>query len=491
LAISVAVISPTIGVVFISALVIQHAGGSAPFAFLVTAVAALCLGWTLLQFVIRIPTAGSFYPFITQGLGKPIGFVAGWQVLLAYGILGPANAALFGGFVQNLIQANTGVNIPWEVYGIALIVIVAAMAWLSINTSMQFELLFVTAEIVILAVLLGIVLIKGGAGGQVPMAFTPNLAKGGIGAIGVSVAYVVLAIEGFESCTFVAEEVSDARKKLPIALMGSIAGCGLFYAVALYAIVVGFGVHHLSAVGSSSSPLTPLANRYVGRWYDSLIDIAAISSIFGVNVGASNLVYRLLFALGRDGVLLPRMFGRTGRRQTPHVAIVGYTVVVAVAVVVCGHLYGPGLVTYGDLGYLAGLAVIPVYLLVALALFFFMFRKHRSEFSWFKHAVIPGVGFVVYVGPLVTSLHPFPTAPLGELVFVALGWLAVGVLGMAWMRSRNPERMDLVGRAVFEDSRYLGPEPSLQVELAVLPEHDHSARMPETAATVHPLEDQE
>jgi amino acid transporter len=457
---SIGVISPTIGVIFISGLVISHAGASAPFAFIVTAIAALALGWTLWQFVTRIPSAGSFYPFITQGLGKSVGFVAGWQLLLAYGILGPVNAAVIGGFIQNLVENNTDVRIPWEVYGIAVIVIVALMAWLSIATSMELTLIFVVVELVIIATLLAIVLFKGGDSGQVPMAFTPSLASGGVGAIGVSVAYVVLAVEGFETCTFIAEEVRRPRRTIPIALMGAIIFSGLFYAFALYAIVVGYGTHHLADAQSAASPLNPLANRYVGHWYNSLIDIAAISALFGVNVGASNLVYRLVYSIGRDGVLLPKALGRTGTRQTPYVAIVVYSAISIAAVIVCGRIYGPGLATYGALGYLAGLAVIPIYLAVAVALFFFMYRKHPSEFNWIKHAFIPLVGFVVYAGPLITSLHPFPPAPLGPLAFVALGWLLVGILGVFWFRAHNPAQMEMVGRAIFQDHDETAPAPA-------------------------------
>jgi amino acid transporter len=452
LAISIAVISPTIGVIFISGLVISHAGASAPFAFLVTTLGALALGWTLWQFVVRIPSAGSFYPFITAGLGRSVGFVAGWQLIMAYGILGPANAALFGGFVQPLIQANTGVNIPWQVYGLALVAVVAVMAWLSIHTSMNLTLLFVACELTILTILLVIVLAKGGAAGQVPLAFTPKLATGGLGAIGVSVAYVVLALEGFESCTFLAEEVRRPRRTLPVALMGSIIFCGLFLAFALYAVVVGYGTSHLADAQSAASPLTPLATRYVGHWYVSLIDIAAISAIFGVNVGASNLVYRMIFAMGRDGALLPKPIGRTGPRQTPYVAIILYTIVVAIGVLIGGWVYGPGLSTYGSFGYLAGLTVIPIYMAVAVALPVFMYRKHRNEFNVVKHAVIPLVGFLVYLGPLITSLHPFPSPPLGPLAFVALGWIVVGILAMGWLRRRDPGRLELVGRATFVDS---------------------------------------
>lgn len=451
LASSIAVISPTIGVIFISGFVISHAGASAPFAFIVTALAALALGWTLSQFVVRIPSAGSFYPFISQGLGTSAGFVAGWQLLLAYGILGPVNAALTGGFLENLVRSNTGVDIPWEVYGIAIIVLVALMAWLSIATSMGVTLIFVAVELLIIATLLIIVLLKGGDSGQVPAALGPSLAPGGIGAIGVSVAYVVLAIEGFETCTFIAEEVNQPRRTIPIALMGSIIFCGLFYAFALYAIIVGFGANHLDDIQNAASPLSPLADRYVGGWYKPLIDIAAVSALFGVNVGASNIIYRVVYSLGRDGVLLPKRFGETGRRQTPIVAIVSYSLVCIAAVLVVGWVYGDGFSVYGALGYLAGLAVVPIYLAVALALFFFMWRKHRSEFSWWKHALIPLVGFAVYIGPLVTALHPFPAPPLGPLAFVALGWLLLGVVGMLWFRSTNPALMERVGRAIFQD----------------------------------------
>ena len=57
-AMSVAFISPTIGIVFISALLASVAGGAAPLAFIVGSLAMACTAYSLAQFAGRIPSAG-------------------------------------------------------------------------------------------------------------------------------------------------------------------------------------------------------------------------------------------------------------------------------------------------------------------------------------------------------------------------------------------------------------------------------------------------
>src|ERR1700749_2337043 len=77
MAMSLAFISPTIGVIFISSLIAGKAGLSSPFVFLIGTIGIALMASTLAQFTRRITSAGTFYKFICQSFGTATAFVAG------------------------------------------------------------------------------------------------------------------------------------------------------------------------------------------------------------------------------------------------------------------------------------------------------------------------------------------------------------------------------------------------------------------------------
>jgi amino acid transporter len=77
MAMSLAFISPTIGVIFISSLIAGKAGLSSPFVFIIGTLGIALMASTLAQFTHRITSAGTFYKFICQSFGTSTAFVAG------------------------------------------------------------------------------------------------------------------------------------------------------------------------------------------------------------------------------------------------------------------------------------------------------------------------------------------------------------------------------------------------------------------------------
>ena len=67
------------------------AGAALPLSFLIAFVACLFVGNTVVQFSRRLPSAGSFYTFNTQGLGQAAGFFTGWLFWIGYALLAPGH----------------------------------------------------------------------------------------------------------------------------------------------------------------------------------------------------------------------------------------------------------------------------------------------------------------------------------------------------------------------------------------------------------------
>ena len=167
LAMSMAFISPTIGVIFISALIASKAGVASPFTFILGTLGIALMASTLAQFTRRVTSAGTFYKFVCLSLGKQAGFVVGILLMFAYALQSPLNTNLFGGFVSNALATDFHINIPWPILMIAIVVGVGALAWYSVHTSMRIGMAFLIAEVVVAGFLLFLIVFRGGDSGQV------------------------------------------------------------------------------------------------------------------------------------------------------------------------------------------------------------------------------------------------------------------------------------------------------------------------------------
>jgi amino acid transporter len=450
LAMSLAYISPTIGVIFITALIASKAGVAAPFTFIIGTIGIGFMALTLAHFSTRVPSAGTFYTFISQGLGPSTGFVMGWLLFFAYALQSPLNTNLFGSFVSGLIKSNFGVDIPWWLLMIVIIAFIGALAWWSIHRSMQLDLAFVVAEVTIVGALLILILVKGGAQGQVPQAWNPGNSPSGLSGIGLAFIFIVFAFFGFESSTTVAEEVRRPRRNVPIALVGSVVLTGIWFCFAMYAVIVGYGPHHVGTLASASAPVTDLATRYIGHWYSIVVSLAAVSAQIAVLIAIHNANFRIFYALGRERMLLPALGQTHPRYRTPHVAIIAYSIVALALGLMFGLLWGP-MAAFGDVGYFSSLGILPIYFLTNAALMAYMWRKRRSEFSWLFHGLFPLIAMVIIGFGIYTSLHPLPPYPENFMPFFVLGWIVVGILWMFYLRWRDPPKLRLIGQIVFLD----------------------------------------
>lgn len=317
MAMSLAFISPTIGVIFISALIAGEAGASAPFAFIIGTIGVLLMANTLAEFTKRVPSAGTFYSFAARAGGRYVGFIIGWLLFLAYAFQSPINTNLFGYFVPQVLQRDFGIDLTawWWVFALAIIVFVAWLGYESIKYSLRLDIIFVAFEVLVMAVLLVYIVLTGGAEGQSPQSFTPSLSPGPnattpLSGVWLAFIFILFAFFGFESSTTVAEECVNPRRNIPIALLGSVGLTGLWFIFALYAVIVGFGPSHMSTLASDPVPLDTLARKYLGSGYAVFIDIAALMANVAVLIAIHNANFRIFYAMGRERVL-PSWLGKT------------------------------------------------------------------------------------------------------------------------------------------------------------------------------------
>src|SRR5262249_28930435 len=104
---------------------------------------------------------------------------------------------------------------------------------------------------------------------------------------------------------------------------------------------------------------------------------------------------------------------------------------------------------FGLIGLLFAIGGMLVYAMTNVSTFTLYFFRYGSEFSVFKHLVIPLLAIVVLAFPLLVSLFPGqfnqPSMyPLSLAMPISFGWFAVGVGFYLYLRAKKPEALERV-----------------------------------------------
>ena len=164
----------------------------------------------------------------------------------------------------------------------------------------------------------------------------------------------------------------------------------------------------------------------------------------GFVTAAVNAIIRILFAMGREGVL-PRPLSRLSRRRTPVVAI-GCVAVLALTLGLPLTYADGGARTFGYLAGAAGLSLVLIYLAVNVSAIRAFRTGFRDDFRFCRHLLIPSTAAVFFLFPLWGILHPRGRTVMDLLPFAALGWLGLGVISASVLRARRPARFEAMGR---------------------------------------------
>lgn len=434
--ISVAAISPAASVFFNTIPQASAAGAAITFCTIVGFIVALFVANQYSEFSRELPSSGSAYTFVNEGLGVRWAFMTGWIGLIALVLSVPYAFVFMSANLQTLMLRWFGLNLPWAAYYLVAIGVVFALCYIGIRGSLRVDLTLLIFEVGVCVALAVIVLTRvGSQGGLSVTPLNPAAAPPGGGLV-IGVVLGVLNFIGFETAAALGEETRAPHRNIPRAVYGSLLIVGVFYVLMTYAATVGYGVNHMvTGYGNELAPFDTIARRFGGGALVALIDVAGVLSFFGATLAIVNGGARIIFTLARDG-LFPKPLGWAHpTRGTPGGAIT----------LLCGLglLSGLGLnllmapiVAFGFLATLDALFVLLIYLLVSVACIRFFWVKRRERFNVVRHAIIPVLGALITGGIAVLALVSPGAGPLAYTPFVVIGWLALGVIVLVAMRGK-------------------------------------------------------
>lgn len=442
IAMSIAIMAPAAGMMFAPQVVAQTAGGAVPLAFIISLIGSLFVANTIVQFAKRLPHAGSFFAYNTAGLGKTAGFLSGWLLFSGYFVFYPQNLLAAAFFTSSVCKSLFGLEISWILIALMFAGVIWWLSLRGISHSMKVDLIFVVFEVAVLLVVAVSIIVKGGAEGNTLSVFTPQHSPTGWSGVFFGMIFAMMTFMGFESAATVAEETSDPRKNIPRAIWGSVIGIGIFYIFMTYSMAIGYGPGNGGEFAAATIPLEDLADRYAGHGMRMAVDIAGILSAFAVSLALNNATVRVIFAMGRDGVL-PSFFGQINKSSAApqnaiHTVAAG-TVVLALGV---GIAFGPYPNGYGFLGSFGTLPILLLYVISSVSLYRFIRRRDPLHFRWWPHAIMPGIGGVCMLLPIYGTVFPLPPWPYNLILLLVVLYIAAGfVIGLR-LRRKGGDLLD-------------------------------------------------
>jgi amino acid transporter len=450
---SVGFMGPVFSAAFIIPLIIgvnfasRGGGTSAPLAVLLAGIGVFALGWIVAQYAKRIHAAGALYDYVSNGLGRTIGGAAGW---LYYGgtiILTTGLGVLIGGYMKDILLTTFEVDpgIPIWVWDAIFTLFLFVVLYYGVQISTRVQLTLALVSVAVVLVFFVMLIVELGGDNDVAKAFDPAPDPDGFAGVLFGVLYGVLIFVGFETAANLAEETANPRRSIPRAVLGAVVVVSLFYLVASYAEVAGFGFD-LSVITSpdvSGAPLfalgAPGGDFGSDTWLKVLV-VVVLLDILAVYVGAAVASTRGVFAMARDRRLPGALAKVSARHGTPSAAIYLLIFVQGLLIVASeawDDLFAlEGLPHYFSLfawcATFGGFALLVVYLLMSLGALRGLADHPNTVGLWIS--VILGVA--ITGGGIFGSFYQVPS-PTILAPYYALGLLGVGLVFSVVARGRE------------------------------------------------------
>jgi amino acid transporter len=427
---SVANVSPTLTPAIAVAVVAATAGTASWLVYVLATIALVVVGFNIGTLAGKISAAGSFFLYISRGLGPTAGMLAGWAMLAAYVFTAMALTAATALFIQAVI---TALGIPVTVPNAILYAVISFVVYLFAVRDIRFSSrLGLALEVVSVAIIAIVCFLSWQHHGFSVDAKQNGLHGATFGAVAQSIVFGIFSFVGFESAATLGKETRNPKQVIPRVVILTPILAGTVFVVTTYLIVQGFS-DDTAKLGSSAGPL---ADIVIGKSavLTILVYIGAMISCFACALASINSFSRILFSLGRYQFVHRSMGLVHDKHQTPHLAV---TIGVLLNFVVCAVFYKHSTTDLlGWFGTIASFGFIIVYLMCSIAAPVLLRKTGETRVIDY---VMGAVGSILMVLSLVGSVYPVPAAPYNYLPYGFALYMLAGVVWFVVLKNRMPQ----------------------------------------------------
>ena len=457
----------------------------APGAYVVAAIVLLIYTVGYAAMSRHITSTGSFYGYISHGLGQGAGMVAGLLGTVAYIVFEGSLIGIFSSFARNTISNFGGPLIPWIWIALFGIAVIAVMGYFNVEISGRFLGVALITELSILFLLGFAVLFHGGGPQGMQLAslnpvkaLTTAVPSGGgiVGSTGIGLFFAFWSWVGYETVAVYGEESRDPKRIVPRALMILVSAIGVVYVFISWAAIAGNGPTKAIALARSSDPFSLYFNitqRFVGVWAKDIYEVLIITGSFACALAFHNAASRYMYALGREAPnkMIRRQLGATHDKfKSPHIASIAQSVITLAIILGFFWFQHPTktapdvayIFVYGLLAILGTMIILILQVMMSVAVFsyFHVKKQHPESASVLRTILSPiigalGMAYIVYL--LFKNLNFAAGAAAGSPFFKAIPWLVlvvalIGIVYAVVLAKRKPELYAEMGRTTLVEA---------------------------------------
>jgi amino acid transporter len=446
LALGFTYLSPLVAIYAYFAFALSVGGPPSVFWILIVGAGQLLVALVMGEVVSQYPIAGGIYPWARRLWGKRYAWMAAWVYIWAMIVTITAVAEYGSGFLANLLgiplDENGYLPMGWTL-GLSVALLLIALLFNLGGTRMTSRI----ARIGLAAELIGVV----GLGLYLLIfdrkndfsVFFDSFGKGDGNYMGAFVGAALIGLfmfYGFEACGDVAEEVTDAARRVPRAMYLTIFVGGVSALMSFVGYVL--AAPNLASIvsGEDPNPIPSILESALGpigaKIFLVIACMAFISCVLSLQAAAS----RLLHSFARDGMLpasawLAKLSPRT---QVPTRALIVASVI---PMLICVVVF----VLPDALVQVTSFAVLGIYVAfqaIVLAALRQRFKgwKPAGPFNLGAWGMIINIGALVYGIIAIILLLLGPGFDIGANYITWIGLVVVVIIGALYLFIARPDR---------------------------------------------------
>ncbi len=367
------------------------------------------------------PMAGSAYTYVGKGLNPHLGFLAGWAMILDY-LLQPLINTVW---IATALHERYVHAVPYVIWAAIIAGIMTLLNLAGVKASAQSNkiLLAVMSAVVLIFVVLAVRYLYGGQGWAGLFSVQPLYDPQTFNAhrILTATSFAALTYIGFDGVTTLAEDVENPKRNVLLAVVLTCIFAGVCSAFEAY---LGARVWpDWRSFPNLETAFMDICKRVGGAFLFNAMGFVLIVAAFGSGLTGTLGAARLLFGMGRDGVLPRKTFGYIkpgSNTPTFNILLIGF---LSFAGAVLLNYVGSA---YEHAGELLNFGAFLAFMGVNLATFwqFAIARQQGYRTRILVDVLLPLIGFF-FCGLIWWNLNPLAKTVGG--IWFAAGLLYVGI----------------------------------------------------------------
>ena len=398
-----------------------HAVTSIMFAMIAMIFTAISYG----RMANHYPLAGSAYTYVGKGIHPIFGFVAGWSMFMDYLFI-PILCIIFSSITANHI-------FPFISFHLWILIFTICFTVLNLNgikVAKRTNWILIIAMSVVVFYFMGAaaryVFIKNGIGGLFSLRPFYNPESFSLQALGSATALAALTYIGFDGITTLSEEAKNPKRNILMAVVFTCLITGIWSGAQVYLAQLSWpdwasftrGLDNEAArTNALDTAIMSVAKRVGGTILDASLSVVLLIGSIGSGMTGQIGASRLLYGMGRDGVIPQKVFGHLSKKH----ACPDYNILIIGSLACIGAF----LLNYAECAQLINFGAFLAFMGVNIAsINEYFFRSNKKSVKTFFLYLLPALlGFLFCL--VIWINLPLKTFIIGG------SWLLAGIIYLA------------------------------------------------------------